>query len=882
MLKRLLLAALLLVAAPQALAASFTTGTIGLPSPLAANVPDVCFYATGTSTSWTPSQPWMVSNGTNLSGATLASFTYVSGTSTYLCVTPGTVTSGQTSGTLTVSDGTLTANVIIYPFVPLLPNGTDNFNRPNTTTGVAGSQTGLGNNHIDKTGGVWKILGQEGNSTGSGAFGNYANRPPSESFTNERWTVSKVLDQGGGTQDWGAIVGLQSDTSHYLLQTNSTTCRVNRVSNSGTVNNVLNALTAVTPVAGDSIGMDVTRVIVGGNALVIETCIDFTQNSYFTQSYNDSSVSKIVAAGMVGLDTSQAIATNFNQVVEWYSGSNTATLSPAAVQSTTTGTVVTMTCATCTYSGSTTLTMTASGSNGAAISNVTFVNANTMQFTLAAGTANDSLVITEGGTTNGTITNISVTAPVMNCIPLLLLTGSAANTLTCNGNVQTWLSSAPTLTSTGVSGCSIGSPTVVTNTQFTVNENCSGTGTTGGTLTISDTNSSYPTSTTVSVKFAVLFNATNVVCSPYNFHVTSTNAFETVNSGAYCKTNFTITNAGNPLIVYYDPSPNVAAGAATSIMPVIEGIIDPQTSGSTWVKIQETTNSNNAQFTASLASGTHEFDFYIPALENQSGGNRWNPPYGIARLLGLGVDPSATVNANTAYSCDTVIFGDSITAGSGTQGLASNVFNDNSNYGLAVAMAKALGCEYGIVGFPGQSLSTNETAIPAAWNTGNTPVSTVDNYYASYSRLVSGVLSPAPKYCLEVFGQNGLTNTADVTAFIGHLRTICGTAKIGVVVPPSNSALSNITTGFNNYVSANPGDKGVFLVNSNPSGALIPLAWLNNTAGGGSTGCTFDSLHPFVPCAAWLGSADASNFLSQVSTAAASGSGGNSLLIIRH
>jgi len=713
------------------------------------------------------------------------------------------------------------------------------FVRPNTSTSSAGNQTAVGENWIDSAGSVWSINNNLLKGVGSATQGNTLLRPVSEKQTEQRIVVNRV--QTANTETWGEVLREQSDTSRYYAFVAGATLRINRVSSSNVVTQLTSTVLAQQPLLGDNVNLDFSVTGGAGTASLSLTYTNNTTGATSTISITDSSGSKISTAGQCGIDVASSGNFTFAEIIVYYDNTSSATITPTAVQSGATNTTLSLVGSGTSWVSGTTFTLTASGANGASLGTVTFTDSTHIAVVLSnSGSANDSLLIKDN--TSGTLTLISVTAPVITVLPIQVITSTTGNTMLVRGNVQTWLSSPPTFTVSGVTGVSITATTVTSNTTATITVTA---GSNTGTVTLSDTNASYPASTTFAVNYAIKMSDSNVVLSPYNWQLSGSLYADTNYAGAYMRVRFTTTSTG-VINILYDPARNIAGGLASSNYPTIGWSLNPASSGGKWFFQQLSSNTGTITVSASAPAGTYDLQVYVKSIRGGSDGGRWNPSCRGVRLTGIQVDPSATTAAISKRSKNAIFYGDSITQGVGTLGLTSAA-NDDSFSGWVRACADALGCEYGNRGLSGQQWGGTITTIPAFYLSSNTPADTLSYYEAGQSSLVSGHLSPVPDYVFVNMGTNDITSgiASNVQSTIGLLRSITSsTTPIFLCMPYGgyeSSTSTGIPAGFNNYKAANPSDSYVYLIDTT---GLYPTTGLNNSTGTSENQYTFDGLHP--------------------------------------
>lgn len=283
----------------------------------------------------------------------------------------------------------------------------------------------------------------------------------------------------------------------------------------------------------------------------------------------------------------------------------------------------------------------------------------------------------------------------------------------------------------------------------------------------------------------------NVFFSPYNWYSngggsmqannikgSSTYALSN-NTGAYIKFKVTLATTGNISLT--------VDNAALSLMdadkkPVLSVFRDGQAPVDTTLT---GTSSQTIAVATSLAAGTYAFTVVFRTTDangsaDSGGRDRWNTPKSSVKVTSLTIPSDASMAAPTLRSGNMAIFGDSITEGGHLLGTAATAANLDARYTWAQFLAAALDCEVGIIGFGGHGYDVT--------GVGNAPklVDSWDFYYSGQSRLVGGLLTPAPTRIVVADGENDTDGSGVVTAIettLADMRAAAGTAPIDVLVP---------------------------------------------------------------------------------------------------
>lgn len=228
----------------------------------------------------------------------------------------------------------------------------------------------------------------------------------------------------------------------------------------------------------------------------------------------------------------------------------------------------------------------------------------------------------------------------------------------------------------------------------------------------------------------------------------------TTHSGAYFRLKVNATSTLGPLTLTLNAA-RMAGGESFSIWRSTDG-------GNS---VNYTVNSASASpftFVATLAAGDHDIFVWI---EGVTAADRWTTPTAALEIASMDLPAGVTLLAPTLRPSTMLVYGDSTTdAGIST---------------WAHHVGDAMGCEVGTVGFTGQGFNKTTGSTPAfkdSW----------DKYDSTQSRLVSSLLSPAPKYLLVVQGVNDTddsTTTGFVTSTLAAIAVAAPTSRMFCVVP---------------------------------------------------------------------------------------------------
>lgn len=280
--------------------------------------------------------------------------------------------------------------------------------------------------------------------------------------------------------------------------------------------------------------------------------------------------------------------------------------------------------------------------------------------------------------------------------------------------------------------------------------------------------------------------------SPFNWYNNGSTSSTTINEGAYFKIRFTGTSFG----VTFDVSAMSGAGYSAVYYPTIKWQID----GGAATRQQLTSSDTTVTLGTGLSDALHSIVFWLDGIDEGTNTNRWDGTLSLV-ITALILDTGKTVQAYPKSTVGNgIVFSDSI--GSGSVALA---LQQSSNYSIVQAASLGwqalcmdqLNVEYGNVSFCGQGYETGIQGMGAVTGTYNL-------FFTGHSRT----LTPAPNVAMIQFGTNGgLSDPAILTTFLGNIRTYVGAAcRIYLLIPFNQNAVSNITTGYNDYVTANPSD----------------------------------------------------------------------------
>lgn len=214
----------------------------------------------------------------------------------------------------------------------------------------------------------------------------------------------------------------------------------------------------------------------------------------------------------------------------------------------------------------------------------------------------------------------------------------------------------------------------------------------------------------------------------------------------------------------------------------------------------------------------------------------YDTPNNRFQFTSVNLDTGGTLSKPTIKPCIQYSFGDSITEGDLSNGGPRSATSQDANLVYPWYLAEALSAEVGIIGFYGKTWGW----FNGSWS----------NYASGFSRLISGVLSPAPDFITVNYGENdGSPGPASsvVTATLAAVTAAAPNAKCFLFVPFSGKARTNL------------------------SAATLPSSWrlvdLNRSEmAPGNTQWSYDGQHPNAKGHANLGALAAGTIVPLLST----------------
>jgi lysophospholipase L1-like esterase len=301
------------------------------------------------------------------------------------------------------------------------------------------------------------------------------------------------------------------------------------------------------------------------------------------------------------------------------------------------------------------------------------------------------------------------------------------------------------------------------------------------------------TDSSIGTPVAIAPNNAAIVYSPYNWTPATSASASTINSGAYFRTLF----SGNSVQLNFNVSNN------DTPLSEIYYRIDGYEAQTPW-----TLATVAATITPTMPSNTTQYPFHLLEVVVKSTSqtiNRWNSPSNTAVVFtGLEISQGATVLAPMVLPTSYLIYGDSITEGVRTvnQTAANDPDQNDVMQEWSWQLGKALGGEFGIVGFGSQGFTVG--------GSGNVPAFTTA--YASIMAGVSRTFSPPPTAIIINQGSNDGSTPgsvqSDCETVVSALLTASPTSKIVVMEPfgagsvPPISSLAAVATALQAAVTS--------------------------------------------------------------------------------
>lgn len=343
--------------------------------------------------------------------------------------------------------------------------------------------------------------------------------------------------------------------------------------------------------------------------------------------------------------------------------------------------------------------------------------------------------------------------------------------------------------STGETATGTSSPIRVTTSNGTARTaTVTARNTVGSSSSSAPSNSVTPTAA-APVGVTVPVTNDNVFFSPYNWYSDGAGAMQANNvkgastfawsamRGAYLKFKATVGAAGSIALNISTAtlSAIAAAGCPQIAWSINNGAIQSQTLA---------TGATTLSLATGLAAGTYDvFVYFRGVYVTQDGGaaQNYNAPNNRFHITGIALSAGGTLSAPAIRPKRMIAYGDSITEGDLSNGGPRSATSQDASLTYGWLLAAALDAEIGIIAFYGQQWSW----LNSTWS----------NHASGVSRLVGGLLSPAPDYVTINYGENdGDPGPAasTVTSTLAAVSAAAPSAKIVNIIPFSGRARTNL------------------------------------------------------------------------------------------
>lgn len=663
----------------------------------------------------------------------------------------------------------------------------DTFVRANTSAGTAGTTTGAAGdgNWTDVFGSTYSINSNRLKAVDQSTYANnQLLRPAGENTLNGRVVVTTDTTSPTSTQ-WLAYFRYQDANNFYPIIAGSGSATAYKY-----VAGVLTSLGSLgswTYTAGHRYQLDATCVGTSHPVLsAVITDLDAMGGPAVVATGSQTDLSdSFTTAGKMGIGVNGAGSTYYFSRAATYKRQSVA-LGTTIIGKNSTGNVINLTGENTAWNSTTpTFTLTNTGGTTASITAQNIIDNTHATVTVSGGTV--------AGTANIGDPSTGASAPVTissQTITLSTVNGNinTSYSFTITGLFTTWTPGSTTVMSISGGAASITSQSATDATHVSI------TIATGGTavpLTLTDTTSGA--TATFTVLQAVLVNDANFYTSPYNWFKSGSSYVQTNCTGAYCQLRF----SGTAVKTTFDVTPMTSNSVSAGNYPIIRYSID----NGAWTSLTLTSATAQVTMATGLTAGNHRLD--IQVTNTSYNVDRWNVPQSVVKITQFVIDGGSSSLAPVTKGRNILLFGDSLGEGSGA--ITSGV--TDQQYSYLVQLARARGADYGNCSFSGGGwlFTSSSTTNPPLYNVSTPSNSKWDKYWAGQTRLVGGLLSPAPDEIWISIGTNDAKNSTDLTTAVSplltDLRTAAPNAQITVVIPFGQYASSQITSGFNSYQS---------------------------------------------------------------------------------
>jgi hypothetical protein len=288
----------------------------------------------------------------------------------------------------------------------------------------------------------------------------------------------------------------------------------------------------------------------------------------------------------------------------------------------------------------------------------------------------------------------------------------------------------------------------------------------------------------------IAINDSNIFFTPGNWVLNGSNFASTNSPGAYLKMGFTGTSfAINVNTTSGFDFPKIAYSIDGG---PLQRLILPSQSASLKVNLTPTL----------LPSGSHQISIYLDGLGRA---DRWNTPSDQLKINSFIIDQNATAIAPTLRTKRMLLYGDSISEGSGQLVRNGVVAHNQWSTGWTKLLSDALDAEITMAAYQGSGYNyTGAGNVPGVLTGWNLIRNGVTRTFINFD------------YVVIWHGQNGTPTQSEITTTLTNLRGAIPNSKIFLGVPFSGKERSIITSSFNSQSDAN-----VFLIDTGLTGTNV-------------------------------------------------------------
>lgn len=272
---------------------------------------------------------------------------------------------------------------------------------------------------------------------------------------------------------------------------------------------------------------------------------------------------------------------------------------------------------------------------------------------------------------------------------------------------------------------------------------------------------------------------------------------QSINPGSYAYLWGTFAAGDTPTFTLDTTSLQTVGGTSTPQVSVIHDGVGPVTTTLSYSASPVTIN-----LASSVSAGVHKFTVFYSANQAAATPDRWNTPLQCVKFTGFQIGDTSSLSAPTLRPYRMLCFGDSITEGRNVTAWANYTY----------LLAWLLDAEWGNIGFGQSSWAIGGSGnVPKFYDSGTPANSSIYSYSSGKSRMSGALFASQPDYISICHGTNGIAAASDVSNALTAVRTAAPNAFIFVIGSPNQTAISTLTTGYNNYVAAS-GDRRIIFI----------------------------------------------------------------------